>query len=181
LPSLYGISGKHGKDGKDAAEESAPAKVMRDLRDRTRLAELLMGRGHAPEALGELDRIDLSGARELKASVEADPGARWLRGRALEDAGRREEGEPLMSDPSQVLASYGPWWATRARWARLRGDEGVAVPSFDEAVAADPFDAEGACETLDPVAVPPQVASDATKDALCTSARARPEPPFDDD
>ncbi len=85
-----------------------------------------------------------------------------------------------MADPSQVLASYGPWWASRARWARLRGDEAAAVGSFAEAVAADPFSPEGACETLDPVAVPDALATDAAKD-LCAAARARHEPTFDED
>ena len=78
-----------------------------------------------------------------------DPSLRWLRARALEDAGRREEGEPLVADPAQVLSSFGPWWAIRGRWARLRGDEPTATESFVEAVGADPFDAEAACESID--------------------------------
>src|ERR1019366_3158625 len=51
------------------------------------------------------------------------PSVRWLRGRALEEVGRRDEADPLMGDPAQVFSSYGPWWATRGRWARIRGEE----------------------------------------------------------
>jgi hypothetical protein len=91
-----------------------------------------------------------------------DPGVRWLRARALEAAGRQKDGELLVEDPKQVLASYGPWWATRGRWARLRGDEPTATASFIEAVSADPLFPEAACETL----VPPTPAS-----PLCEAAK----------
>jgi hypothetical protein len=154
---------------------------LRDLRDRSRLAQLLMTRSHAPEALKELERIDLTHApvsNEAWDRAMGDPSIRWLKGRALEEAGRREEAEPLMADPSQVLSSYGPWWATRGRWAADRGDEAVAAPAFREAVAADPFDPEGACECLDPLAAqqPP-----AASTPLCAAARQMGEPPFDAD
>jgi hypothetical protein len=97
---------------------------------------------------------------------------RWLRARALEAAGRRPEGASLVADPKQVLSSFGPWWAIRGRWARLDGDEPTATASFIEAVAADPFDPEAACETLDPNASP----SDPSKKALCDAARGAGEP-----
>lgn len=194
LPSLLGLGGAH-----HAPHETD---LLRDLRDRSRLAQLLMARNHAPEAVKELDRIALGRAPVSNDGWDramGDPSVRWLRGRALEEAGRREEAEPLMADPSQVLSSYGPWWATRGRWARARGDEGVAVSSFHEAVAADPFDPEGACETLDgpaalepgpsgppagPTAASGSPASPAPVDgktALCAAARAAGEPPFDAD
>ncbi len=171
---------------------------LRDLRDRTRLAQLLMARSHAPEALKELDRIELTHAPVANEGWDramGDPSIRWLKGRALEETGRRADGEPLMADPSQVLSSYGPWWATRGRWARDRGDEATAASSFGEAVAADPFGPEGACESLDvPVDPPangpsrpdrgtaapgsPPAASSAP---LCAAARQTGEPPFDAD
>jgi hypothetical protein len=100
-----------------------------------------------------------------------------LRGRALEAAGRRAEGDSLVDDPKQVVSSYGPWWAIRGRWARLRPDEPAATASFFEAVAADPFDAEAACETLDPTAGPHDPASR----PLCDAARAAGDPEFEDD
>ncbi len=142
LSALFGLGGDHS----DAAK-------LRDLRDRSRLAELLLAREHAPEAVLELDRIELAGAPVAAEAWEramGDPGVRWLRARALEAAGRQKEGEPLVEDPKQVLSSYGPWWATRGRWARMRGDDGAAAASFIEAVSADPLLPEAACETLAP-------------------------------
>jgi hypothetical protein len=130
-----------------------------------------MGRDHAPEALKELDRIELAGsptAPEAWERAMGDPSVVWLRARALEATGRRTDAEPLMADPMRLLSSYGPWWATRGRWARLRSDEPTATASFWQAVAADPFDPEGACETIDPASPPP----DPSKEPLCSAARA---------
>ncbi len=175
LPEMLGLGGAH--------EPPREAERLRDLRDRTRLAQLLMAREHAPEALKELDRIELARApvsNEGWDRAMGDPSIRWLKGRALEETGRRADGEALMADPSQVLSSYGPWWAIRGRWARARGDEASADSSFGEAVAEDPFDPEGACETIDPQVSP----SDSThhgKAALCGAARAAGQVPFDAD
>src|ERR1019366_4550112 len=152
-PSLLGLGAAH--------EAPREADRLRDLRDRSRLAQLLLARGHAPGAIEELDKIELSHAPVSNARWDratGDPSVRWLRGRALEEVGRRDEADPLMGDPAQVFSSYGPWWATRGRWARIRGEEPVALGSFSEAVAADPFGAEGACEALDP-GPPPAAAS----------------------
>jgi hypothetical protein len=203
LPSLLGLGSAH--------QAPREADALRDLRDRSRLAQLLMARDHAPEALKELDRIELARAPVANDAWEramGDPSVRWLRGRALEAVGRREEAAPLMADPSQVLSSYGPWWATRGRWARDRGDEGAATLSFGEAVAADPFDPEGACEALElPVSPDPGALSGPAVSApsgpaasglpspsvvstsplpaggvpLCAAAREAGEPPFDAD
>jgi peptidase MA superfamily protein len=201
LPSMLGLGSPH-----QAPHE---ADALRDLRDRSRLAQLLMARAHAPEALKELDRIELARAPVSNDGwnrAMGDPSVRWLRGRALEEVGRREEAEPLMGDPAQVLSSYGPWWAMRGRWARARGDEGAAATSFHEAVAADPLDPEGACETLEPAPPDPAAASDANgasvgsaasavlpaqapatvapsaaASSLCAAARQAGEPPFDAD
>jgi peptidase MA superfamily protein len=158
LPTLFELGG-----------ERRDVEKWRQLRERSRLAELLLARGHAAEAVDELNRVAAPGA-------SADPSVRWLRARALEEAGRQKEGEPLVADPKQVLSSYGPWWAVRGRWARLRGDEEVAVASFIEAVAADPFDLEAACEAIDPTLAP----QGADKGPLCDAARANSEEPFGD-
>jgi hypothetical protein len=169
LPALFGLGGSGGDADK-----------LRDLRDRVRLAQLLLSRDHAGEAVSELDGIALTRsptAAEGWDRAMGDPSVRWLRARALEAAGRREEGDALVADPTQVISSYGPWWAIRGRWARLRGDEATATASFVEAVAADPFDPEGACETLDPAAAP----ADARAKALCDAARSAGEPPFEGD
>jgi hypothetical protein len=158
LSALFGLGGDHS----DAAK-------LRDLRDRSRLAELLLAREHAPEAVLELDRIELAGAPVAAEAWEramGDPGVRWLRARALEAAGRQKEGEPLVEDPKQVLSSYGPWWATRGRWARLRGDEPTATASFIEAVSADPLLPEAACE-----GIAPPTTGTGTPSPLCEAAR----------
>jgi hypothetical protein len=172
LPALFGLDGGHHEPER-----------LRDLRDRTRLANLLMARNasaYAGAALQELDRIEMAGSPSSTDAwdrVMGDPSVRWVRARALEEAGRQAEGEPLVADPRQVLTSYGPWWAIRGRWARLRGDAGAATDAFVEAIAVDPFDVEAACETLDPAAPPP----DPAHRPLCDAARARREPPFDGD
>jgi hypothetical protein len=143
---------------------------FREERDRSRLAELLVARGHAGPAAHELDRVSMDG-------VATDPSVRWLRGEVLEAAGRRAEGASLVADPREVSSSFGPWWALRGRWARADGDEGTAVLSFEAAVAADPLDAESACESIDPAASP----ADPDRARLCAAARARREPTFGDD
>jgi hypothetical protein len=169
IPAAFGLGGEH-----------ADVEKLRDLRDRMRLAQLLLARDHAPQAVQELDRIALASSpvsEEAWERATGDPSVRWLRGRALEAAGRRADGDSLVDDPKQVVSSYGPWWAIRGRWARLRLDEPTATASFFEAVAADPFDVEAACETLDPSQAPP----DASKKPLCDAARASGESDLEDD
>jgi hypothetical protein len=124
--------------------------AARSLRDRTRLAELLLLRGHAEDAVKELDRID----EAASAAASTDPMVRSLRGHALEAAGRASESEELVSDPKSVAAGFGPWWALRGRLARGRGDDARADTSFAEAITTAPFDPEAACETQDPTALP---------------------------
>jgi hypothetical protein len=151
IPALFGLGGE-------------PPDV-RDLRDRTRLAELLVGRDHAPEALLELDRIKTPGALD-------DSSVRYLRARTLEALGRGKDAEPLVANAKDVLSPYAPWWAIRGRFARLRGDDAVADPSFYEAVAIDPLDVESACEGIDRESRP----KDPRQGPLCDAARAREEP-----
>jgi Peptidase MA superfamily len=187
LPELLDFGPRHrrppGAGGNDpsGAGSSNPA---RDLRDRTRLAQLLLSRdlGNADAALIELDRIEMHGApapsTDAWERAMSDPSVRWLRARALESAGRPrlEEAAALVVDPHAVLSSYGPWWAIRGRFARLRGDEASAAPSFLEAIGVDPFDPEAACETLGPDVPPVSVSKD-----LCDADRAWAPPPFDGD
>jgi hypothetical protein len=197
LPALFGLADPNEADpfGAGAPKDKPGATTkpgatattksrerMRDLRDRTRLAELLLSRDtqYADAALLELDRIEMGTAilrpgPQTTGVIVGDPSALWVRARALEEAGRRTEGEPLVADPRVVLTSYGPWWAIRGRWARLSEDEPTAAASFLEALGADPFDPEAACETVDPHASPPDA-----KKQLCDAARARAEPPFGD-
>ena len=143
---------------------AARAPTLRDVRERMRLAELLLARSHPTEALNELDRLQ-------GAAPQDDPSYRYLRGRvlmALGDPSRTKEAEVLFQDPKEVLTSYGPWWALRGVLARSRNDETIAEPSFAEAVATDPFDVEAACETLD--ADSPTPSKDPSP--LCLTARA---------
>ncbi|MDP9034189.1 MAG: hypothetical protein M3O50_05240, partial [Myxococcota bacterium] len=75
LPPLFGLGREH-----DAPKE------LRELRDRSRLAELLLSRGHPEESLSELDasptRSVNGGATppsERASEASADPRLRWLR------------------------------------------------------------------------------------------------------
>jgi hypothetical protein len=173
LPALLGIGGAKG-------ERKVDAKLWRDLRDRSRLAQLLLARGLAAAALTELDRLEAVRVplpREVSEMATDDPSMRWLRGRALEEAGRAAEGEGLFGDPKQVLSSYGLWWATRGRRAQLRGDEVMAADSFEEAFAVDPLEPEVACEAIDAASSP----RDPARAPVCEAARARGQPPFDAD
>jgi hypothetical protein len=207
LPELFGLGpGPHSgreplasgasKNGSGAQlGGNPPIKEMRDLRDRTRLAQLLMSRdrGYARAALLELDPIDAAPAAPRRRS--SDPSVRWLRARVQEQVaeetvgvaqdapdagaasarGKLAELALIVGEPPEVLSSYGPWWAIRGRFARLRGDEATASSSFFEAVAADPLDPESACESVDETAPPAQSGE------LCAAALARKEPPFDGD
>jgi hypothetical protein len=137
---------------------------MREIRERARLAELLLGRGHAADALTQLE--------PLGADAWQDASLRHLRARALEAAGNGPVVEASLGEPKDVASSYGPWWAIRGRFARARGDGPTADGFFVEAVAQDPLDVESACETLDPASTPSAPAAR----ELCEAARHRGEP-----
>ncbi len=140
-----------------------------DSRERARLGELLLGRGHGAAALVELDKIP--------EGMLADPSLRHIRGRVLEASGNVKGAETLMEDPKQWIASFGPCFALRGRLALGRGDDAMADSSFIEAVGHDPFGIETACRSLDPAqpggkneAIIPGGA------ALCEAAKKRGEP-----
>jgi len=184
----------------DRGHERSQVAALRELRDRARLTELLLARGHAAEALDEVVHIDApssgagaglvggnGGAGAIAArdpadvrSAPADPGIVWLHGRALEMLGRANELAPLVSRPDHVVSSYGPWWALRGRWAATRDEPAVAIDSLSEGLAADPLDLEVACGTIDD-GPPPASLSAAVDRSLCDAAKARAEPPFDGD
>ena len=132
-----------------------------------RLAELLYGRNHAAEGLTELDRAKTAAAAD-------DASVRHLRARLLEASGHADDKETqaLVADPKDVTSSYGPWWAIRGRFARVKGDDKTADSSFVEAVASDPLDVESACEGLLPSSRPANPAGG----ALCEAAQAGGEP-----
>ncbi len=143
---------------------------MRETRERMRLAELLYGREHPEQALTELGHIP-------PKDFGLDPSVRHMKARTLEALGRRKEGETLLADPKEVSASFSGWWAIRGRWARDRDDMAVADPAFVEAISANPYDEEAACETLDPAKAPENAAGR----LLCEAARKMGEPPLGKD
>lgn len=138
-----------------------------DSRERARLAELLLGRGHPGEALVELDKVP--------EHLLADPSLRYLRARVLEAKGDPTQAAALVEDPSAWIASYGPCWAIRARLARARGDRAVAESAAAEALGHDPLDVESACPSPWDLAAPASGASGAGG-PLCDAARRRGEP-----
>ena len=137
-----------------------------DSRERSRLAELLLGRDHPGEALTELDRIP--------AEMLADPSLRYLRARVLEADKNIKGAEALIDDPKAWITGYGPCWALRGRLARSRADSAVADESFLEAMAHDPLGVEAACETLPGPAEAPRPGGQGAP--LCEAARSRAEP-----
>jgi peptidase MA superfamily protein len=155
LPTLFGLG----------AEPAG----LRELKENSRLAELLFGRDHPQEALQEIDKV--------KGVGVDDPSLRYLRARILERIDRVADAEPLVQDPKQVASPYGPWWAIRGRFARGRGDGGLADASFAEAVSVDPLDVEAACESVGDEAQP----ADPAGVPLCEAARARNEPKLGSD
>jgi hypothetical protein len=154
-------------------------RALRESRDRTRLAQLLLSRGHAASALMELDELSRASSSfpsGMRAVVSSDPMQRWVRARALEPKdGLLFEGKPLFEDPRSVAAPFAPWWASRGRWMRSQGDADAARESFAEGLAADPFEPEAACEASEG-----EPAASGVDRTLCLAARAWRPSPFDD-
>jgi hypothetical protein len=157
LPTIYGLG--------------APPSDTHELQRRMRLAQLLYGRRHPGPALHELDLVATS-------SGSHDPSVRSLRASVLGALGRKAEGEQEVHDPADVTSSYAPWWAIRGRWERQDGDDPAADASFVEAVSADPFDVQAACQIDDSDEERAgDFASGTAAGALCDAAKARHEPP----
>lgn len=152
LSPLYGLGG--------------PLPGGGDSHERSRLAELLLARGHTAEAFVEIEKIS--------ESLLPDPSLRYIRGRILESKGDSAAAEALVDDPKAWIASFGPCWALRARLARTRGDAAAADFAAAEALAHDPLSIEPACGSPD--------AGDAARGPrdkgvpLCDAARKRAEP-----
>jgi len=142
LSPLYGL-------GPPSAKPSG----MNELRERVRLAELLMGRDHPAEALLELSKIP-------EKAGEGDPALAYVHARAFEAAGKSEEAFRRVSDLKSVIGAYGPFFAIRGRLGSADGTQSRL--DFAAAVAHDPFGPEAACESL----------TLSTKESpLCRSAR----------
>lgn len=152
LSPLYGLGGVGGPATTGGA----------DARERSRLAELLFGRGHVAEAAVELDKVS--------EALFPDPSLRYLRGRILDAKGDTAGAEALVDDPKSWVAAFGPCWALASRLARTRGDQAKADSTRQDALAHDPLSVEAAClaTTADP--------SSSGSGALCDAAKRRGEP-----
>ena len=184
LGAALASSSVSSEDGGASSAPKASERELRDAREKVRVAELLVGRQHPTEALAEVDAASRLDARD----TIGDPSLRSLHGRILEQLGRGEEAWPDVADPRAVTQSYAPWWALRGRLVSAHVAPSVVispVPDADaayvEAVAADPYDAPAACETVDPTASPAPARDDAAARALCTAARGTGEPPLGQD
>jgi hypothetical protein len=155
LSSMFGLGG-------------APPGIG-DSRERSRLAELLLGRDHPSEALLELEKIP--------PDMLADPSLRYLRARVLEADTNTKGAEALLEDPKQWITSFGPCWAIRGRLLAAGGDA-LAEAAFSEAIAHDPFGVEAACRALPQALSGPSTGpgTGAQGTPLCESARKRAEP-----
>lgn len=144
----------------------APVAGLRDSRERSRLAELLMGREHPNEALFELAKIP--------ETMFVDPSLKYLRARALEAVDRAKEAEAIVAQPEQWVASYGPCWAILGRLGAARGDPALAESSFAAAIAHDPLSVEAACRTHP--SRPAEPVTGPSRSPLCEAALQRAEP-----
>ncbi len=133
--------------------QQKPDPSLEPVGEKSRLATLLLARGHAAAAQVELAAI--------AGKAEDDPALRTLRARALEANGKSEEARALLADPAAVLDAHGPYFALRGRLGPAEHVE----PSFAAATAEDPLGVETACRSL---AAEGYVAS-----PLCTAALAR--------
>jgi hypothetical protein len=130
---------------------------MGDSQERSRLAELLYGRGHPAEALVEMEKIP--------ESLFSDPSLRYRKARILETKGDLAAAEAVIHDPKQWIASFGPCWAVRARL--LQTSE--STQAHEEALAHDPLTTEAACGGED------------QGKPLCDAAKKREEPDLGQD
>jgi hypothetical protein len=139
-----------------------PDKDLSKVRDRARLADLLLDRKHPEAALVELGKI--------KDDTFTEPQLRTMKIQSLTYAGKKEDAEALTAEPKDVVVPYGPWWAMRGVLAQAKSDGAVAEPAFAEAVAFDPFGVEAACRTADRGGN--GAAPDPATTLLCEAARA---------
>ncbi len=133
---------------------------LNEIRERSRLAELLLARKHPEAALAELSKLPAN-------AIGDDPALRALEAEVLLANGKPTDATKHVGEPKDVAAPYAPWWAIGGVLARGRGDEKAAEHAFVEAVAQDPFDVLAACETRDSASAPTSPDSR----ILCEAAR----------
>lgn len=136
---------------------------LNDVRERGRLATLLLDRKHPESALFELGKLPPGAGAE-------DPALRTLWGKAYEAISKPAEAEAKLGETKDILAGYAPWWGLRGVFARGRGQSAEAANDFAEGLAYDPFDIESACEgSGEPPSAP-------EKRLLCEAAKRNGSP-----
>jgi hypothetical protein len=131
---------------------------VREVARRKRLAELLLGRGHAHEA-----RLVIAKAGEL---VPSDASVRCLHVDALLADGGRDEAPPLVASPKDIRSPTARWWSLHD----LLVKKDVLPGARFLALGSDPYDPRVACEELATGELP----ADAIRRELCLAARRRP-------
>jgi hypothetical protein len=112
---------------------AAPPAIA-DSRDRIRLGELLLRRGHTQQANVELQKLP-------KEWLE-DPKPRQLRARALEST--PDAAWAALGEPADLAAPSTAWWAQRGSLLLQRNDP-AAPGAFEAGRALDPFLPKVAC------------------------------------
>lgn len=133
---------------------------LNEIRERSRLAELLLARKHPEAALTEIAKLP-------QGAFGDDPALRALQAEVLLANGKTPDAEKQIGEPKDVAAPYAPWWAIRGVLARGRSDGPSADHAFAEGVAQDPFDVLATCESRDPGSAP----TSPDKRILCEAAR----------
>lgn len=136
---------------------AAPPKELKEARQRYRLGELLLDRGHASAAGKELAR-----AHEV---LPDEAPVRALYARALVASNEPDRAKPLVEKPEDVHHNEARWWS-------MRGLLGIPDVNFaiTMAIALAPYDPAAACEEK----AAPRLPEDPARRALCTAARTKP-------
>ena len=113
---------------------AAPPPAIADSRDRIRLSELLLRRGHNEQAFGLLDKLP-------KEWLE-DPRPRQQRARAL--SRDSDAAWAALGEPGNLAAPSTAWWTQRGNILLQRKDPAAAA-AFEAARALDPFVPAASC------------------------------------
>jgi hypothetical protein len=142
-----------------------PSVDRAEVAKRSRLARLLVQRGHGDAALAEL-------ARAPKATwVAAEREGGWRTIHALAHDRRRDDDalDRLLFAEAPSTEPLAPWYRLRARRGEARGDVTGAARDRGRAVAREPYGPEAVCEA----------GRTGPEAALCEAARARTAPSLD--
>ena len=142
----------------NAAHPAPPMRAQRELGRRIRLADLLFGRGHAPESATE--------AEPLLSTTARFPQVRARIARGLYQAGDDAGAEHALGAVTEIDGLYGPWFALAGRGFKRRGQLPESESAFTLGLSADPLSDEVACEGYPRLSTPsaplPAVAAGST-------------------